>query len=120
MTEKEVFIEKMKKRTKQFSVDIIKFTDSLKVCKASSVITYQIVKSGTSTATNYRATCRARSKKEFFSKISIVVEEADETEFWLELIQDTELSSKPKELTRLLKEANELVKILSKARSNIN
>jgi four helix bundle protein len=120
MTEKQVFIEKMKKRTKQFSADIIKFTDSLKVCKASSVITYQIIKSGTSTGANYRATCRARSQKEFFSKISIVVEEVDETEFWLELIKDTELSNDSNMLERLLKEANELVKILSKARSNIN
>jgi hypothetical protein len=53
MTEKEKFIEDMKKRTKKFAVDIIKFCDSLKVCKASTVITYQLVKSATSTGTDY-------------------------------------------------------------------
>ncbi len=118
MTEKQIFIEKMKKRTKKFSTDIIRFCETLKICKASSVITYQIIKSATSTGANYRATCRARSQKEFFSKISIVVEEVDETEFWLEIIEDVELSDHTKELKRLLKEANELIRILSTARSN--
>jgi len=49
MTEKEMFIAKMKKRTKKFAVDAIRFCDSLKTCKASSVITCQLVKSATST-----------------------------------------------------------------------
>ncbi len=89
MTGKEEFIEQMKKRTKQFAVDIIRFCDSLTVIKASSVITYQLVKSATSTGANYRAACRARSQNEFFSKICIVVEEADESEYWLEVIKDS-------------------------------
>lgn len=63
MNEKEEFIEKMKQRTKQFAVDIIIFCDLLKVSKTASVITYQLVKSATSTGANYRAACRARSKK---------------------------------------------------------
>lgn len=78
MTEKEIFIEKMKRKTKKFAVDVILFCNSLITSKASSVITYQLVKSATSTGANYRAACRARSKSEFFSKICIVVEEADE------------------------------------------
>ncbi len=81
MTEKEVFIEELKRRTKKFAVDTIIFCDSLKKCKASAVITYQLVKSATSTGANYRAVCIARSKSEFFSKICIVVEEADESEY---------------------------------------
>lgn len=81
MTEKEIFIENLKKRTKKFAVDVIVFCNSLKPSKASSVITYQLVKSSTSTGANYRAACRARSKAEFFSKICIVVEEADESEY---------------------------------------
>ena len=81
MTEKEQFIKLMKKRTKKFAVDVIFFFNSLKNSKASSVVSYQLIKSVTSTAANYRAACRARSKKEFFSKTCIVVEEADETEF---------------------------------------
>ncbi|MCF6308078.1 MAG: four helix bundle protein [Flavobacteriaceae bacterium] len=118
MIEKELFIEKMKKRTKKFSVDVILFCDSLKKSQASSVIIYQLVKSATSTAANYRAACRARSKKEFFSKICIVVEEVDETEFWLEIIDDANLTKEDQELKRLLTEVLELIKIMSKAKSS--
>lgn len=118
MTEKEIFIEMMKKRTRKLAGDVILFVETLKNNKAASVITYQIVKSATSTGANYRATCKARSKKEFFSKISITVEEADETVYWLEIIQDVNLSSNTNELNRLLKESNELNKILSKARNS--
>lgn len=113
-----MFIEKMKKRTKQFAVDIIKFCDSLKQCKASSVITYQLVKAATSTGANYRAACKARSKNEFFSKICIVVEEVDESEYWIEVLTDADLSRDNAELGRLLIEANELNKIFSKAKSS--
>lgn len=72
MTEKEIFIDKMKKKTKSFAVDVINFCDSLKLNKASSVITYQLVKSATSTGANYRATCKARSKKEFLVKFALL------------------------------------------------
>ena len=116
MTEKEIFIERLKKRTSKFAVDVIMFCNSLKTCKASSVITYQLVKSATSTGANYRAACRARSKSEFFSKICVVVEEADESEYWLEIINETNLSNDRKELIRLTKEANEITKIMTKAK----
>lgn len=118
MTEKEEFIRMMKSRTKKFAVDIIKFCDSLKVGQASSVITYQLVKSATSTGANYRAACKARSQKEFFSKICIVVEEVDESEYWLEVLEAADLSSDLPELKRLLQEANEINRIMSKARSS--
>ncbi len=118
MTEKEQFIEKIKKRTRKLAVDVILFCNSLKTCKASSVITYQLVKSATSVGANYRAVCRARSKSEFFSKICIVTEEADETEYWLEIIYEANLSNDIEELKRLMKEANEITKIMSKAKSS--
>jgi len=118
MTEKEVFISEMKKRTKKFAVDVIQFCDSLKVCKASAVITYQLVKSATSTGANYRAACKARSKNEFFSKVCIVVEEVDESEYWLEVITDADLSTDKNENKRLLNEANEINKIMSKAKNS--
>ncbi len=118
MTEKELFIDKMKKRTKKFAVDVIMFCDSLKSCKASSVITYQLVKSATSTGANYRAACKARSKDEFFSKLCIVVEEADDSEYWLEVIKDATLSNEEKELERLLAEVIEIIKIMSKAKDS--
>ena len=119
MTEKEIFIGKLKKRTRKFAVDIIMFCNSLKTCKASSVVTYQLVKSASSTGANYRAACRARSKSEFFSKLCIVVEEADETEYWLEIINETNLSNDREELIRLTKEANEITKIMTKAKNSL-
>lgn len=85
--DKQEFIEKFKKRTKKLSVDIILMFNNLKKTEATRVIGYQIIKSATSTAANYRASCIARFKKEFFSKISITVEEADETVFWLEILK---------------------------------
>jgi len=117
MLEKEIFIEKMKAKTKKFAVDVILFCESLKVCKTSSVITYQLVKSATSTGANYHAACRARSKNEFFSKICIVVEEADESEYWLEVIKEASLTNKQEELERLLAEIIEIIKIVSKAKN---
>ena len=120
MTEKELFIESLKNRTKKFAVDIIAFCDSLKSSKATPVVTYQLIKSSTSTGANYRAACRARSKSEFFSnpEISGVVEEADESEYWLEIIDDANLSNDKEELERLSKEANELTRIMTKAKNS--
>jgi len=118
MSEKEIFIERLKKRTKKFAVDVIKFCNSLKTCKASTVISYQLVKSATSTGANYRAVCRARSNTEFFSKICIVVEEVDESEYWLEIINEANLSTDRDELIRLTIEANEITKIMTKAKNS--
>ena len=118
MTEKELFIKNLKERTRKFAVDIIQFCNSLKTCKASSVIIYQLVKSATSTGANYRAACRARSKSEFFSKVCIVVEEADESEYWLEIIKESNLSSDLVELERLTIEAGEITKIMAKAKDS--
>jgi four helix bundle protein len=119
MTEKKEFIERMKKKTKYFSVEVISFCDSLKTNRASDVISYQIIKSATSTGANYRAACKARSKKEFFSKLCIVLEEIDETKYWLEVILEVNLSNKKELLKRLELEANEITKIMSTARNSI-
>ncbi len=118
MTDKEIFIDGLKKRTKKFAVDVILFCNSLKPGKATDVIIYQLVKAATSIGANYRAACRGRSKGEFFSKICIVVEESDESVYWLEVIQDAFLSKDEKELQRLLNEANEILKIMSKAKDS--
>ncbi len=87
-------------------------------CKASTVVSYQLVKSATSTGANYRAVCRARSNTEFFSKICIVVEEVDESEYWLEIINEANLSNDSDELERLTKEANEITRIMTKAKNS--
>lgn len=119
MTDKEIFINNLKERTKIFAIDIMQFCDTLKTNKASSIISYQLIKSATSTGANYRAACRARSKSEFLSKICIVVEEANESEYWLEIIKESALTNENKELKRLINEANEITRIMSKAKDTI-
>ncbi len=116
--EKEAFIQKMKTKTKKFAVDIIHFCNTLPNSQATRTITYQIIKSATSTGANYRAACRGRSKAEFHSKISIVIEEADESQYWLELIKDTNIKCDQNELGRLKAEISEILAIVNKARSN--
>jgi four helix bundle protein len=111
-----LFNAQFRDRTKKFAVDVILFCDQLPLTVASRTIIFQLIKSATSTGANYRAACRARSKAEFHAKMSIVVEEADESQFWLEVIEDTRLASGD-ELKRLQHEALEIVKVCSKARS---
>ena len=74
-------------------------------------ITDQIVRSSTSIAANYRAVCRAKSAKDFVYKMDVVIEEADETQFWLEMIYELDLISPNSIITNLIKEADELVAI---------
>ncbi len=99
-------------RTKQFAIRIIGAFSDLPKTEASRVIGRQFVRSGTAIAANYRAACRARSQAEFVSKISIVVEETDETLFWLELVMEAQLVSAAK-LEQLRSECTELLKIFS-------
>ncbi|MBI2679222.1 MAG: four helix bundle protein [Candidatus Koribacter versatilis] len=81
----------------------------------STVIRNQILRSGTSVAAHYRAVCRARSKPEFISKIGVVVEEMDETLFWLEMISELNLV-RASRLTSLMDEANQLTAIFVASR----
>jgi four helix bundle protein len=99
----------LKQRTKDFAIRIV--TLYRKVPREESrVIGNQILCSGTSIGANYRAACRARSKAEFIAKIGIVLEEADETAFWLELLLQTKIFP-PARINGLLKAANELTAI---------
>jgi four helix bundle protein len=102
--------EVLKLRTKQFAIRIVGVVRSLPRTREGDVNGKQLLRCGTAVAANYRAVCRSRSKAEFISKISIVVEEADETAFWLELLADTAVVPTEK-LSLLLKEANELLAI---------
>ena len=98
---------------------MIKYLEQLRDSATLRVIRYQLIKAATSTAANYRAACRARSVAEFHSKISISLEEADESLFWLEMIEDTGLDTlKNSPLKNLMKEATEIVSVLAKARKN--
>jgi four helix bundle protein len=86
----------LKKRTKAFALRILKLVDVLPKTTAGRALASQIVRSGTSIAANYRAACRARSTADSIAKMGIVEEEADETLFWLELLEESELVSATK------------------------
>ena len=111
------FREEFKVRLKQFALRIIKLFQALPKTSEAQIIGKQLLRSGTSVAANYRAACRARSGRDFFSKLSIVVEEADETLFWLELLLDAEMFSE-KKLQPIMAESLEILKIVSTARKN--
>ncbi|MCF8380850.1 MAG: four helix bundle protein [Bacteroidales bacterium] len=104
--------EELKDRTKKFALMIIKLVDELPDTRAGRTIGNQIIRSGTSVGANYRAACRARSQRDFISKITIVEEECDETLFWLELIEESNMLKKEK-IKDLLKEADELTAIFT-------
>jgi four helix bundle protein len=100
----------LKKRTKAFALRILKLVDVLRKTTAGRALASQIVRSGTSVAANYRAACRARSTADFIAKMGIVEEEGDETLFWLELLEESELVSATK-LAAIKQEGNELIAI---------
>jgi len=105
-------VNDLKIRTKTFALNIIKLVKSIPEDRIGRVIGNQILRSGTSVAANYRSACKARSKADFISKITIVEEEADETTLWLELIMESETLNN--NLTKILrKEANELTAIFT-------
>jgi len=85
----------LKRRTKAFAIRIIKLAEALPTSTAGTTIARQIVRSGTSVGANYRAACRAQSRAEFAAKIGIVIEEADETAFWLELAVESAFCPNP-------------------------
>jgi len=90
---------------------MIKFCSKLPQKQEFWVISKQLIRSATSVGANYRSTCRAKSKADFIAKLSIVEEEADETVYWLELIE--ELGFKNDEVLKALKnEANQLISIV--------
>ena len=104
--------EALKDRTKQFALRVVKLFRLLPKSEEARVLGRQLLRSGTSVAANYRAVCRARSRAEFVAKIGIVVEEADETVFWLELLVDGGIVE-GKRMKGLLTEANELLAIFA-------
>ena len=99
-------------RTKRLCISIIKALSVLPYSEDLSVIRKQIYRSSTSVAANYRAVGRARSEKEKFAKLCIVVEEADETQFWLEIIEELNYL-KVEKLYPLKVECEEIVKVMS-------
>jgi len=106
--------QELRQRTKSFALRILRLFRSLPKSTEALVLGKQLLRSGTSIGANYRSAGRARSKAEFVSKISVVLEESDETVFWLELLYESEIV-KPELLHDLLREANELTAMFSAA-----
>jgi four helix bundle protein len=107
--------EELRQRTKTFANRIVKLFRALPRTGEAEVIGKQLLRAGTSIGANYRAACRGRSRAEFASKLGIVVEEADATIYWLELLADNSILP-PKQLEELLREAHELTAIFTATR----
>ena len=107
--------QELRKRTKEFALRIIRMSQAIPTTREANVINNQILRSATGMAANYRAVGLARSKAEFVAKMGVVVEEADETVFWLELLAESGIA-KPTKLRELLAEANQFVYIFSASR----
>lgn len=112
------FKSDLRDRLKKFALAIIKLVQNLPKTLEAKTIANQLLRSGTSVYANYRAVLRERSKAEFFSKLSITVEEADETEMWLDLLIESEISDN-KETKELHAESLEILKILAHLRKTI-
>jgi len=102
--------DELKKRTKEFAHRCVKLALALPKTQPGKHIAGQLIRCSTSVAANYRATLHSQTKASFVSKISIVVEEADESEFWLEFIMDENLLARERVLP-LFNEAHELTSI---------
>lgn len=95
-------------RTKKFALNIIALTETLPKTRTAEVIAKQLIRSGTSVGANYRSAMRACSRADVISKMAIVLEEADESLYWLELLTESGIA-KTTSLVDLSKEANELI-----------
>ena len=114
----EDFNEQFRERTKKLALGIIRLTSPIKYSDALGIMRKQVIRSSTSVASNFRAVCRARSEKERFAKLCIVVEEADETIFWIEMLVEAEFLM-VELATSLEKEAMEVLKVMSSFKKRI-
>lgn len=106
--------KELKDRTKRFAVNAITLCRELPSTLDGRRVGQQLIDSATSVAANYRAASRARSRAEFIAKLGTVLEESDESLFWLELMVDSKLVTHAR-AERLLKEADELTAIFTAA-----
>ena len=107
----------MRMRTRKFSLDAIKIFRILPTTGESQIIGKQFLRSALSVGANYRAVCRARSKAEFFAKLSITIEEADEVLFWIDILHDSGIVNHDK-FSTFEQDGKEIVAILSTARKH--
>jgi four helix bundle protein len=117
--DKSEFAENFRNRTKKFVVDNIKLFKTLPKTEEAKIVGRQLLRSSSSVGANYRAARRARSQAEFHSKLSVVVEEADESVFWMEILVEAEII-KQNDISPLMNEANEILKVTAKARKSVS
>ncbi len=98
----------LRARTKRFAFAVIDLVKRLPHNIATDAIARQLIRSGTGVASNHRSACRARSRREFIAKLGVVLDEADESELWLEALIECELTPEPLPVRPLLQEAGEL------------
>ena len=113
------FNETFRVRSKKLALSVIQKTSGLSYTDALSVIRKQLIRSSTSVAANFRAVTRARSQKEQYSKLCIVVEEADETLFWLDLLVEGKFLS-PTEAEPVYQEALEILKVMATFKKRVS
>ncbi len=106
--------EEMKARTKAFSLRSIRLVERLPAGRVADILGRQLIRCTTSVGANYRAACLARSRAEFASKLQIALEEADESQYWLELLQGSGMIDE-NQVSEVLQEAKELTAILMAA-----
>lgn len=106
----------LKERTLQFAVRVLKLADALPNTPSGRAVSNQVARSGGSVASNYRAALRGKSRADFINKITIVLEEADETELWIEIARRADLV-KSSRVEKLQAEAIELVRIFNATRT---
>ena len=102
----------LKARTKRFALDVLSFRRTLPVTDEAADIGRQLSRSATGVAANYRAACRSRSDAEFAARVGVVLEEADESAFWMEVLTEGGISNEPRVIV-LLDEANQLTAIFA-------
>ncbi len=104
--------DELRARTRTYALRVVKLVQALPKNMVADVLGKQVLRSATSVGANYRAACNAATRPVFLHKMSIVVEEADETVYWLEMIRDAKLVT-PEKLASLIDEAEQIIKIMS-------
>lgn len=117
MNDKAAFNQAFRARTQAAALRVVRLYQSLPFTGDAQVLGKQLLRSATSVAAHYRAACRGRSGAEWFAKVCICVEEADESQMWLELLRDADIVPAHK-LADLLQEYGEIVAVLTTARHN--
>jgi four helix bundle protein len=110
--------EELRRRTKRFALDVIRFNRQLPRTDEARVIGRQLLRAGTAVGANYRSVCRARSDPEFIAKLGVVIEEADETAYWLEILVEAEIVPQ-RTVANVLREADELTRIFVASRETV-